>query len=511
MPYIANPLEGIPLVNTFITDQASLGAAAALDDTLIIYDISATALKQLTMANLQAGILVSSALTGTPTAPTQSAGNDTTRIATTAFVTAANAALNTITEMTDVTISSIASGEVLKWNGSAWINNTIAELGVLTVAGPTFTGVLTVGSAVISEADLEQIDDLTAGTAVASKVVTTDSNIDTTGQRNLTISGELDAATLDISGNADIDGTLEADIITVDGVALSTYIRDTVGTNMLSSNTESGIAVTYDTSNDNIDFALETAQTSLVTIYNAGLKVGRDSQNNIDFSTDNKIIFQVNGVEALMWSDLFLANGGVINFYNGNLTITHSSNTLTVAGGTFATGALTTTTIVASDRIKTDSTSDASTTLNGSLQTDGGLSVVKDAVFGNNVSLLSDHSELAFGLDRDVVLVHEDGTGLKLNGTNKLTFFNTNQFIQGSNSTTLSLAGAAEIDLTATLIDINGNADISGTTTFNTVAYSWPSSQGAASTNLQNNGSGALTWVAASAGVSMDVILTLGA
>jgi len=372
MPYIANPLEGIPLVNTFITDQASLGAAAALDDTLIIYDISATALKQLTMANLQAGILVSSALTGTPTAPTQSAGNDTTRIATTAFVTAANAALNTITEMTDVTISSIASGEVLKWNGSAWINNTIAELGVLTVAGPTFTGVLTVGSAVISEADLEQIDDLTAGTAVASKVVTTDSNIDTTGQRNLTISGELDAATLDISGNADIDGTLEADIITVDGVALSTYIRDTVGTNMLSSNTESGIAVTYDTSNDNIDFALETAQTSLVTIYNAGLKVGRDSQNNIDFSTDNKIIFQVNGVEevilvenalspdtadgvglgtgALMWSDLFLANGGVINFYNGNLTITHSSNTLTVAGGTFATGALTTTTIVPSDR-----------------------------------------------------------------------------------------------------------------------------------------------------------------
>ena len=54
------------------------------------------------------------------------------------------------------------------------------------------------GSAVLAEAELELLDGLTAGTAIASKVVTTDASIDTTGQRNLTISGELDAATLDI-------------------------------------------------------------------------------------------------------------------------------------------------------------------------------------------------------------------------------------------------------------------------------------------------------------------------
>ena len=45
------------------------------------------------------------------------------------------------------------------------------------------------------------------GTAVASKAVILDSNKDYTGMRNLTISGELDAGSLDISGNADIDGT----------------------------------------------------------------------------------------------------------------------------------------------------------------------------------------------------------------------------------------------------------------------------------------------------------------
>lgn len=39
------------------------------------------------------------------------------------------------------------------------------------------------------------------------------------------------------------------------------------------------------------------------------------------------------GSATVSWSDLFLASGGVINFNNGDVTITHSSNKLTVAGG----------------------------------------------------------------------------------------------------------------------------------------------------------------------------------
>ena len=135
MPYIANPLEGLPIRNSFITDQSSLGATPASDDTLIIYDISATALKQLTITNLQASILASPTFTGVPAGPTANAGTSTTQLATTAFVTAATTALNTVSEMTDVTISSIASAEILKWNGSAWINQTLAEANILPVAG----------------------------------------------------------------------------------------------------------------------------------------------------------------------------------------------------------------------------------------------------------------------------------------------------------------------------------------------------------------------------------------
>jgi hypothetical protein len=67
----------------------------------------------------------------------------------------------------------------------------------------------------------------------------------------------LDAATLDISGDADIDGTLEADAITIGGITLAETISDTVGA-MVSSNTETNITVTYDDADNTLDFVIGT-------------------------------------------------------------------------------------------------------------------------------------------------------------------------------------------------------------------------------------------------------------
>lgn len=46
--------------------------------------------------------------------------------------------------LSDITLTSIASGEILKWNGSAWINNTLAEASILSTSGGTLTGFLDV-------------------------------------------------------------------------------------------------------------------------------------------------------------------------------------------------------------------------------------------------------------------------------------------------------------------------------------------------------------------------------
>ena len=96
-------------------------------------------------------------------------------------------------------------------NANLDVSGTITSGGVIT--GTAFTA----GSAVLTEAELETLDGITAGTVIASKAIITDGNIDIAGGRNITISGELDAATLDISGDADIDGTTNLDAVDIDG------------------------------------------------------------------------------------------------------------------------------------------------------------------------------------------------------------------------------------------------------------------------------------------------------
>jgi len=83
--------------------------------------------------------------------------------------------------------------------------------------------------------------------------------------------------------------------------------------------------------------------------------VGRDADNRVDFAVDNNIAFRVNGSNRLHvgsshlypevnnslslgyatreFSDLFLGDGAVINFDNGDVTLTHATNNLAISGG----------------------------------------------------------------------------------------------------------------------------------------------------------------------------------
>ena len=86
------------------------------------------------------------------------------------------------------------------------VTSTTAELNVLD-------GI----TAVVGELNALDLGSTAVGTAIASKAVVLDSNKDYTGIRNFTITGELDAASLDISGDIDVDGTTNLDVVDIDG------------------------------------------------------------------------------------------------------------------------------------------------------------------------------------------------------------------------------------------------------------------------------------------------------
>jgi cytoskeletal protein CcmA (bactofilin family) len=183
-------------------------------------------------------------------------------------------------------------------NGGTIDGSIIGGTTAAAITGTAITGTsFVIGSADISEAELETIDGVTAGTVAASKAIVVDANKDITGGRNITITGEIDAATLDISGNADIDGTLEADAITINGVTLSETIADTVGA-MVSSNTETGIAVSYDDADNTLDFVI--GDDAIVQSMIADDAI--DSQHYVDGSID-LVHLSANSVDSDQYVD----------------------------------------------------------------------------------------------------------------------------------------------------------------------------------------------------------------
>ena len=120
-PLASPTFTGTPTLptGTIATTQTAANNTTAVATTA--YVDTADALK----ANL-----ASPTFTGTPTLPTgtiattQTAADSSTKVATTAFVTTAvsSATIDSLDAIADVTITSAVSGDLLKWNGTAWVN-----------------------------------------------------------------------------------------------------------------------------------------------------------------------------------------------------------------------------------------------------------------------------------------------------------------------------------------------------------------------------------------------------
>ena len=79
------------------------------------------------------------------------------------------------------------------------------------------------------------------------------------------------------------------------------------------------------------------------------------------------------------------------------------SGTLTVAGATTQTGAL-----------SVDDTTNSTSTTTGSIHTDGGMGIALDLIVGDDVKLLTDSAVLSLGVGSDATLTHDGTTGLTI-------------------------------------------------------------------------------------------------
>jgi len=110
--------------------------------------------------------------------------------------------------LTDVNLAGTTALATLKLGGTT-VTSTAAELNILDGVTSTAAELNILDGVTATAAELNYNDTGAAvGTVVASKTVTADANKDVASLRNLTLTGELDAATLDISGAGDVAGAL---------------------------------------------------------------------------------------------------------------------------------------------------------------------------------------------------------------------------------------------------------------------------------------------------------------
>ena len=173
-------------------ENANIKAAAAIDATKIadgsvtsqefqyINSLSSNAQDQI---DLKAP-LASPGLTGNPTAPTQSAGDNSTKLATTAYVDNSQAARDELSEMTDVTFGSLADANYFIYDNAAsvWKNKAISGAitsdkdGVTTLASGIDATKIADGT--VTSTEFQFINSLSANaqTQIDSKQATIDAS-----------------------------------------------------------------------------------------------------------------------------------------------------------------------------------------------------------------------------------------------------------------------------------------------------------------------------------------------
>ena len=159
--------------------------------------------------------------------------------------------------------------------------------------------------------------------------------------------------------------------------------------------------------NDVAAIGTTAASKSMVTDANGAIQFPDSSAttHRLDFGDSSDMVMYHDGSNAYIRNKtgalkIATESSGIA------VTIGHTTSETTVADNLNTTGL-----------IRVNDTTEATSATDGSLQTDGGLSVVKSAVIGDDLDLLSDSAILNMGAGKDVTLTHDGTTGGTLAGT----------------------------------------------------------------------------------------------
>ena len=263
-----------------------------------------------------------------------------------------------------------------------------AAFGYTSVLGAIITGQGSTNDVtIVNDADVTVM-----GVATGTTTVNFAGEVTGTG-----FTGTLDGILGSGSAAAATTTTLASTTITASGVVSVDDLTDTSSGTTGSIHTDGGVGIAKNL------FVATNATVSGTTLLTGVTTHGGNVVSDTD-STDDL------GTTSVRWANLFVDAITATD----QITATGFTGTLDGILGSGTPAAATTTTLTASGIIKTDDTTAATSTTDGSLQTDGGLSVALDAVIGNDIILLSDAAQIAFGTNSEITLAHVHNVGLTL-------------------------------------------------------------------------------------------------
>jgi hypothetical protein len=236
---------------------------------------------------------------------------------------------HTLGSHSDVTLTTIATGELLKWSGTAWINNTLAEAGI-SATGHTHV------AADITDFDTE-VSNNTSVAANTAKVSNVTTNLTTTHN----------ASTVVVNSSDGTNATINAATATTAGIMSEAIFDQHVLNNAKLTNVSTNLGYTTAattgtvTSSDGTNATLPAATTSL-----AGLLTGADKTLlNSALQAESDTLASVTGRGASTATAVSLTNATAsTTTANGALVVTGGvgiGGNLNVGGSTIITGNLT--------------------------------------------------------------------------------------------------------------------------------------------------------------------------